>query len=95
MRRCQHSVYIGVHDKRALYCAFCTPDGPKKTRDVRLPKSGLGHPEKLHANGTHGACPKCGSEIWTETKKVNERECAECGALYRRMVLDVKHTVAF
>ena len=85
MRRCEHSVYIPKGSEKALYCSFCNPGGPKNTRDIVLPISGIGHPTKLRANGKNSgeACPQCGAEIWME-KKGAVVECAECGETYRR-----------
>jgi len=92
MRRCDHGVYIGVNDERALYCSFCTPDGPLNTREVNLPHSGVGAgPGRIWANGKRSGdgCPECGSTIWCETNKAGRAECAECGATYRRRNKDV------
>jgi hypothetical protein len=27
IRKCEHGIYIGVHDCQAFYCTICTPDG--------------------------------------------------------------------
>jgi len=87
MRRCEHGVYIGKGERRALYCSFCTPGGPKKTREVILPVTGIGAgPERLWANGkgSGDACPRCGSQVWIETKRAGRAECAECGTEYKK-----------
>jgi hypothetical protein len=87
MNKCPHDVRISPGDRRAQYCSFCTSGGPKNTREVNLPFSGIGKgPERVWANGkgSGDACPECGSTIWCETKKHGRAECAECGTIYKR-----------
>jgi hypothetical protein len=88
MQKCDHGVYIGKNDRRALYCSHCTPAGSvKNTREVVLPVSGVGNPAKLRANGGNAGecCPKCFSEVYVlKNERSRVVECADCGAEYRR-----------
>lgn len=82
--KCQHGVYIGIHDRtaaaRAPYCTACSPDGPAfETRNVHLPER---HRAGLQANKkTSDGCPACGESTSYELKN-GKRECSECGKAY-------------
>jgi hypothetical protein len=79
LRRCKHSVYIGVDDPgpEAPYCSGCTPQGPYNQRPVELPSS---HGRLNTGRAQRGACPKCFSAchyahgtVWI---------CADCHAQF-------------
>jgi hypothetical protein len=88
--KCEHGVYIPQGETRAPYCQLCSPDGPKQTRDVVLPRNtsvALGQDEgRVYANKTRsGGCPECGSFIYLRQKETGtdaQRECADCGHHY-------------
>jgi hypothetical protein len=90
IRRCEHGVYIGVNDDRALYCTYCTPGGPHDQREVILPRSSnnpLGETGRTYANKRAGnGCPNCGSHLWARVNEKRgdaQRICADCGTQFR------------
>ena len=83
--KCSHGVYDPHNGgRKAEYCPFCTPKGPKATRNLVLPRSSdapLTLPASRANQTVDGACPGCGSRIHTEeSEKV--WTCAECGEKY-------------
>jgi Zn ribbon nucleic-acid-binding protein len=87
--KCEHGVYIGKGETRALYCWLCTPGGPVETRDVVLPVNSsipldVYRTMANKSSGGGGRCPQCGSSVYMRVNETRDtqRECAECGHKY-------------
>jgi uncharacterized Zn finger protein len=92
MQRCAHGIYLPKWATDGLnpYCSACGNFGKVSAeKEVVLPRSSgdpLTNADHIRANGLAGGCPACGTVAYVRVKETGgdtNRECAECGRIYK------------